>query len=38
MYFLLKIHKGYVKVFMPGPMVTSRSSRKLSNYLVRGKL
>ena len=25
-------------VFMPGPMVTSHSSRKLSSYLVRAKL
>ena len=26
------------EVFMPGPMVTFRSSRKLSSYLVRAKL
>ena len=26
------------RVFMPGPMITFRSARKLSSYLVRAKL
>ena len=35
---ILYLDKNAKEVFMPGPMVTFRSRRKLSSYLVRAKL
>ena len=35
---ILYFHKNAKEVFIPRPMVTLRSSRKLSSYLVRAKL
>ena len=35
---ILYLDENAKEVFMPGPMVTFRSSRKLSSYLVRAKL
>ena len=35
---ILYLDENAKEVFMPGPMVTFRSSRKLSSYLVRVKL
>ena len=35
---ILYLDENSKEVFMPGPMVTFRSSRKLSSYLVRVKL
>ena len=35
---ILYLDENAKEVFMPGPMVTFRSRRKLSNYLVRAKL
>ena len=36
--YLLHMDEGVKRVFTPGPMVSFRSSRKLSSYLVRAKL
>ena len=35
---ILYLDESAKEVFMPGPMVTFRSSKKLSSYLVRAKL
>ena len=35
---LLNINEEFRKTFSPGPMVSFRSARKLSSYLVRAKL
>ena len=35
---ILNLDENAKEVFMPGPMVTFRSSRKLSSYLVRAKV
>ena len=37
-FFLLNMNEGTKKVFLPGTMVSFRSPRKLSSYLVRAKL
>ena len=34
---ILYLDKNSTEAFMPGPMVTFRSGRKLSSYLVRAK-
>ena len=36
--YLLNINEEVRKTFSPGPMVSFRSARKLSSYLVRAKL
>ena len=36
--YLLNMSKEVRKIFSPGPMVSFRSERKLSSYLVRAKL
>ena len=36
--YLLYTDQEAQRVFTPGPMITFRSARKLSNYLVRGNL
>ena len=35
---ILYLDENSKEIFMPGPMVTFRSSRKLNSYLVRAKL
>ena len=36
--YLLYIHQEAQRVLTPGPMITFRSARKLSSYLVKAKL
>ena len=36
--YLLNMNEEVRKTFSPGPMVSFRSARKLSSYLVRAKL
>ena len=36
--YLLHIHEEGTKVYAPDPMISFRSARKLSSYLVRAKL